>query len=65
MRIDAHVHYSPVMGPAFLAAGVTTIRDVGNDLDWILAERARHDADTAAGPAILCCGFLLDGPTAY
>ncbi len=63
--MDAHVHYSSMMGPAFLAAGVTTIRDVGNDLDWILDQRARHDADPTAGPGILCCGFLLDGTTAH
>lgn len=63
--MDAHVHYSDVMGPAFLAAGVTTIRDVGNDLEWILAQRERHATDLAAGPAILCCGHLLDGPVAH
>ena len=63
--IDAHVHYSSVMGAAFLAAGVTTIRDVGNDLAWILGERDRHAGDPAAGPAILCCGHLLDGPRVY
>lgn len=63
--MDAHVHYSSVMGPAFLAAGVTTIRDVGNELAWILGERDRHARDLAAGPAILCCGHLLDGPSVY
>ena len=63
--MDAHVHYSSVMGPAFLAAGVTTIRDVGNDLPWILGERERHANDLSAGPAILCCGHLLDGPQIY
>jgi len=63
--IDAHVHYSPVMGPAFLAAGVTTIRDVGNDLESILALRESHRRDLAAGPGIVCCGYLLDGPKAY
>lgn len=63
--MDAHVHYSSVMGPAFLAAGVTTIRDVGNDLAWILGERERHANDLSAGPAILCCGHLLDGPRVY
>ncbi len=62
--IDAHVHYSAAMGPAFLAAGVTTIRDVGNDLDWILEQRARHAAEPACGPTIVCCGHLLDGPQA-
>ena len=63
--IDAHVHYSTVMGPAFLAAGVTTIRDVGNDLEWILDQRTRHAADPTLGPTIVCCGVLHDGPTAY
>jgi imidazolonepropionase-like amidohydrolase len=60
--IDAHVHYSAVMGPAFLAAGVTTVRDVGNDLDWIIAQRALNAASPDLGPRILCCGYLLDGP---
>ncbi len=63
--MDAHVHYSSVMGPPFLAAGVTTIRDVGNELAWILGERERHAKDLSAGPAILCCGHLLDGPRVY
>ena len=63
--IDAHVHYSGVMGAAFLAAGVTTIRDVGNDLAWILDRRAQHAADPTLGPTIVCCGVLHDGPTAY
>lgn len=63
--IDAHVHYSGVMGAAFLAAGVTTIRDVGNDLAWILDRRSQHAADPTLGPTIVCCGVLHDGPTAY
>lgn len=63
--IDAHVHYSAVMGPAFLAAGVTTIRDVGNDLTWILDQRARHAVDPTLGPRLVCCGILHDGPNAY
>lgn len=59
--MDAHVHYSSVMGPAFLAAGVTTIRDVGNDITWILDQRRKHADDPLVGPEILCCGHLLDG----
>jgi hypothetical protein len=53
------------MGPAFLAAGVTTIRDVGNDLDWILRQRELNAADPARGPRIVCCGHLLDGSPAH
>ncbi len=60
--IDSHVHYGAALGPAFLAAGVTTIRDVGNDLEWILAQRESHAADMAIGPGIVCCGHLHDGP---
>ncbi len=63
--MDAHVHYSTAMGPAFLAAGVTTVRDVGNDLAWILGARTRLAEDLSAGPAIVCCGHLLDGPSVY
>lgn len=63
--MDAHVHYSQVMGLAFLGAGVTTIRDVGNDLEWILAQREQHAADPTLGPTIRCCGYLLDGPKVY
>ncbi len=63
--IDAHVHYGSWMGKLFLAAGVTTIRDVGNDLAWILDRRARHAKDASFGPAIVCCGKALDGPTGH
>lgn len=63
--IDAHIHYSPWMGPAFLAAGVTTVRDTGNDLDWLLAQQARNRGDLLSGPEIVPCGLLLDGPRPY
>lgn len=58
--IDTHVHHMQWEAPLFLAYGVTTVRDVGNDLDWILAQRER--AREALGPTILCVGPLLDGP---
>ncbi|MSR64965.1 MAG: hypothetical protein EXS18_04200 [Verrucomicrobiae bacterium] len=63
--IDAHVHYSSPMGPASIGAGVTTIRDVGNDLEWILKERAAHAEDVTLGPGIVCCDHLLDGSPAH
>lgn len=59
--IDCHVHLADWMLPGFLAAGVTTVRDTGNRLDWILERRARTAADPASGPRILCCGPVLDG----
>ena len=59
--IDAHVHMASWMVPALLAAGVTTVRDIGNDLDWILGLRSRLAADPRPAPRIRCCGPVLDG----
>src|SRR5262245_35522881 len=33
--IDVHVHYFEWMGELFLSHGVTTVKDVGNDIAWI------------------------------
>ena len=63
--IDCHTHISDWMLPAFLAAGVTAVRDTGNDPAWILRRRERTRADPMAGPDILCCGPLLDGDSAF
>lgn len=59
--IDAHVHLSKWMMPGFLAAGVTTVRDVGNELKWVLDQRELTSKDPSIGPTILCCGPTLDG----
>ena len=61
--IDTHVHFMRWEGPLYLAYGVTTIRDVGNRLEWILqrrAEAARHP-----WPRICCTGPALDGPVPH
>lgn len=59
--IDAHTHLASWMIPAFLAAGVTTVRDIGNNLQWILGLRRRLAADPRPTPRIRCCGPVLDG----
>jgi hypothetical protein len=48
---DMHAHYEQVeWGPIYLAAGVTSVRDVGNEFDFI---RALHDElDRKQNPAI-------------
>ncbi|UWZ83320.1 amidohydrolase family protein [Occallatibacter riparius] len=48
---DMHAHYEQVeWGPIYLAAGVTTVRDVGNEFDFI---RTLHDElDRKQNPAI-------------
>lgn len=60
--VDAHVHYMSWQGPLFLAHGVTTVRDVGNDLAWILD--ARDAATRKPWPRIVCTGPLVEGPRA-
>lgn len=59
--IDAHVHFMRWQGPQFLAFGVTTVRDAGNPLAWILERRGEWEEKR--WPRILCLGPLLDGPT--
>ena len=59
--IDCHVHFMRYQGPQFLAYGVTTVRDTGNELAWILARR--EEWASKPWPRILCLGPILDGPT--
>ena len=61
--IDTHVHFMRWQGPQFLAYGVTTVRDAGNDLAWILDRRGEWKGK--AWPRILCLGPLLDGPAPF
>ena len=57
--IDTHIHYMRWEAPLFLRYGVTTVRDVGNDSEWIFDQRRR--AMDSIGPRILCVGPLIDG----
>lgn len=60
--IDMHVHYEEWMGKLFLANGVTTVKDTGNDPDWIIKERDRTNASSnVAAPRIIACGPVVDG----
>ena len=54
--IDNHVHYRDLLGELFLAHGVTSVRDLGNPLDWILAQRDATARSKIAGPRIFCTG---------
>ncbi len=58
---DMHAHYEQVeWGPIYLAAGVTTVRDVGNEFEFITAVRASVNSGTALGPHMLLAG-IVDG----
>lgn len=61
---DMHVHLQPNDGLLHLAAGVTSVRDMGNDMERLLALRDRFDLRTEIGPRVLMAG-LLDGRGPY
>ncbi len=58
---DMHAHFEQVeWGPIYLAAGVTTIRDCGNEFEFITAVRDAIAAGRGLGPRILAAG-IVDG----
>ena len=59
---DMHAHFEQAeWGPAYLAAGVTTVRDCGNEFNYINAVKRAIDAGAGVGPHILKAG-IIDGP---
>jgi imidazolonepropionase-like amidohydrolase len=59
--IDMHAHLNEACLPLMIDNGVTTARDVGNDLEPILALRHSIAGGTVRGPRIHCAGPMLDG----
>jgi hypothetical protein len=58
---DMHAHYEQVeWGAIYLASGVTTVRDVGNELEFIKAVRDAVRAGRGIGPRLLLAG-VIDG----
>ncbi|HEY8258407.1 MAG TPA: amidohydrolase family protein [Gemmatimonadales bacterium] len=58
---DMHAHYEQVeWGPIYLAAGVTTARDVGNEFEFITAVRDAIDSGRGIGPRLVLAG-IVDG----
>jgi imidazolonepropionase-like amidohydrolase len=62
---DMHVHLGEwVDGALHLAAGVTSVRDLANEVESLQSLRAKFDAGTFAGPRVVMAGFL-DGRGPY
>jgi imidazolonepropionase-like amidohydrolase len=58
---DMHAHFEQVeWGPVYLAAGATTVRDVGNELEFITAVRDAIAGGHGLGPRLLLAG-VVDG----
>lgn len=60
--IDMHVHYDSWMGELFLAHGVTTIKDLGNDAEWCAQVRDDIESGRASGPRFFYVGNGIDAP---
>lgn len=58
---DMHAHLGAVDGLLNLANGVTSVRDLANDVDFLLATRRAYDSGAAIGPRVVAAGFI-DGP---
>jgi imidazolonepropionase-like amidohydrolase len=62
---DMHAHFEQVeWGPVYLAAGVTTVRDVGNEFEFITAVRDAIKTGRGLGPRILLAG-IVDGDSPF
>jgi imidazolonepropionase-like amidohydrolase len=60
--IDMHAHASQIeWAPAYLAAGVTTIRDMGGEAGFLAAFRNEIASGRGLGPRVELAG-LVDGP---
>jgi hypothetical protein len=58
--MHAHLHQIEWL-PAYIAAGVTSVRDMGNELPFVVALKAEVDSGRVNGPHIHMAG-LVDGP---
>jgi imidazolonepropionase-like amidohydrolase len=61
---DMHVHIGLTDGLLNIANGVTTVRDLANDVDNLQRLRKKFDSGDAVGPRVLMAGFI-DGPGPY
>ncbi|MGA7379509.1 MAG: amidohydrolase family protein [Terriglobales bacterium] len=62
---DMHAHFEQVeWGPIYLAAGVTTVRDCGNEFEFITAVRDAIANGRGLGPRLLLAG-VVDGSSQY
>lgn len=55
---DMHVHIGIGDGPLHIAAGVTRVRDLGNDHDELMNAIERFESGSAIGPHVHRAGFI-------
>lgn len=56
---DVHSHFFKAeFGPAYLAAGVTTVRDVGNEFEFVTSLRDASRSGRGLGPSMILAGYI-------
>jgi cytosine/adenosine deaminase-related metal-dependent hydrolase len=58
---DMHVHAQPLDGLLNIASGVTSVRDMGNDIEELGRLQGQWQSGVAIGPRVWKSGFI-DGP---
>ncbi len=61
--MDGAVNYDPAHDALYLSAGVTLVRDTGNDVSLMLTERLAPARARTPGPALVIAGPILDSST--
>jgi hypothetical protein len=61
---DMHVHFNAYEGLLNIACGVTSVRDLGNDMDRLLRWKRQMDAGGMIGPRVVLAG-VMDGRGPY
>jgi imidazolonepropionase-like amidohydrolase len=60
---DTHAHFEQwEWGPAYLASGITSVRDVGNEIEFLVPIRAALNAGRGLGPHMYAAGVIDSDP---
>ena len=60
---DTHAHFEQwEWGPAYLACGVTSVRDVGNEIEFLVPIRNSLNAERGLGPRMYAAGLIDSDP---
>jgi len=60
---DTHAHFEQwEWGPAYLACGITSVRDVGNEIEFLVPLRNSLNAGRGLGPRMYAAGLIDSDP---
>jgi len=63
--VEMHSHTHGTDPRAFLAYGITSVRDTGGDAAWLANWRARSETGDREGPRLFLMGEILEGGQPY